>query len=793
MDRNDDDLGSPCEEDMVVRLQTSNKLDLNVEQDCRSPKVAHVSATQSSLSLKDEANGDGVLKIGMEFESDEHAYKFYNKYAGLVGFSVRKDWVNRSKVHGQVVSRKFTCSKEGYRRKDKRDVNVRKHRKETRTGCLAHMIITRQPDEMKLNVTEVTEDESASNSETQSRSAFELMGRRFGRQHFENPSFFYAIQLDTDDKVSNIFWADDDMIVDYDHFGDVVCLDTIYRTDKDFRPFVQFIGLNHHKQVVIFGAALLYDETVESLKWLFQTFVEAMSGKKPKAILTDQDAAISRSSCFSLTRNKSSYMRMADDEEDFIHAWEAMLEKHGLRQNEWLRWMYREREKWAVAYGRNTFFVDMKSTHLGESLSSNFRNHLNSDLDVLQFFKHFERVLDEQRCKEMEASFDMSRCMPRLMGNVVLLKHASDVYTPKAFEVFQREYEKCLNVVVNQCGENGSLFEYRANTFGQPQEYTVTFNCSDDTVACSCMKFEYVGVLCSHALKVLDHRNIKVVPSRYILKRWTKDARIDNVRDSSERAVQENPKLLAASRYKDLCHSILKISSRAAESEEAFQYASRQLDEVMQGVEKILTLKPAEAQAITSSSTGANVSEGEHAEIFLDSNAIESQDNNNREKGMAEQESALSDNAQLKILNEKSPKTKRVSPTHDAVASILCPLPVYDSSQTPTPIPVTQNLYNFEANQVVQCMYQPPNLVMDTQSNPNVYQPPSFYSNQHDSTGQSQLIQESLIRSTYQESVSNSTQSRQAMDLDVQHPHSSSFVLYDQRFRPPDAQYFGSK
>lgn len=45
------------------------------------------------------------------------------------------------------------------------------------------------------------------------------------------------------------------------------------------------------------------------------------------------------------------------------------------------------------------------------------------------------------------------------MGNVVLLKHASDIYTPRTFEVFQRAYEKSLNVLVNQHSRNRSLIE----------------------------------------------------------------------------------------------------------------------------------------------------------------------------------------------------------------------------------------------------------------------------------------------------------------------------------------------
>ncbi|KAL3500054.1 hypothetical protein ACH5RR_039147 [Cinchona calisaya] len=48
------------------------------------------------------------------------------------------------------------------------------------------------------------------------------------------------------------------MIKDYDIFGDVVSFDTIYRTNKAYRPLASFVGMNNHREMVIFGAALLH-------------------------------------------------------------------------------------------------------------------------------------------------------------------------------------------------------------------------------------------------------------------------------------------------------------------------------------------------------------------------------------------------------------------------------------------------------------------------------------------------------------------------------------------------------
>ena len=52
-----------------------------------------------------------------------------------------------------------------------------------------------------------------------------------------------------------------------------------------------FVGFNHHRESAMFGATLLYDETIQ---WLFEAFFEAMSGKKPNTIFTEQDPATAK-------------------------------------------------------------------------------------------------------------------------------------------------------------------------------------------------------------------------------------------------------------------------------------------------------------------------------------------------------------------------------------------------------------------------------------------------------------------------------------------------------------------
>ena len=57
----------------------------------------------------------------------------------------------------------------------------------------------------------------------------------------ENPSFHYALQLDVEEHITNIFQADAKMIIDYAHFGDVVTFDTTFGTNKEYRPFGVYV------------------------------------------------------------------------------------------------------------------------------------------------------------------------------------------------------------------------------------------------------------------------------------------------------------------------------------------------------------------------------------------------------------------------------------------------------------------------------------------------------------------------------------------------------------------------
>ncbi|XP_073355380.1 protein FAR1-RELATED SEQUENCE 5-like [Aegilops tauschii subsp. strangulata] len=338
--------------------------------------------------------------------------------------------------------------------------------------------------------------------------------------------------------MTNIFWADARSILDYHYFGDVVCFDTTFKTNSYGRPFAPFVGVNHHKQTVVFGAALLYDETADTFEWLFETFKRAMSGKQPKTILTDQCPAIisaidkvftnsiHRLCVWHMYQNAAKHLSHVfqgsktfkkdfgkcvydfEEVDDFLAGWNDMLVKYNLEDNDWLHRLFQNKEKWALVYGRQTFCADMKSMQRSESMNALLNRYLHVRLDLLDFFKHYERVVDDRRYAEVESDFYASQTSPKV-PHVQMLIQTSKVYTPAMFEIFKEEFDMVMGYCVYESGHTASISEFKVTHSASQNSHTVKFDHDGSKVSCSCKKFEFIGVLCRHALKVLDHNNIK--------------------------------------------------------------------------------------------------------------------------------------------------------------------------------------------------------------------------------------------------------------------------------------------
>jgi zinc finger SWIM domain-containing protein 3 len=300
--------------------------------------------------------------------------------------------------------------------------------------------------------------------------------------------------------------------------------------------------------------------------------------------------------------------RLHEEESEFLSAWDGLLVEHNVPDDSWLHTIFRVKEKWAWAYVRKTFTAGMRSTQLSKSFNAYLKNHLKSDLNLVQFFTHFERVVNGKRSNESQTDYESTHKLPRLkMKKAPMLVQAGNIYTPKLFEEFQEEYEEYQGTCIRVLKEG---FYIVAN-YDDSKERKVMGNHLDQKVSCECRKFETHGILCCHALNFLDAMNIKKIPEHYILKRWTRDARLGSNRDWKGQHIDLDIKSHFMKRYTELYPRMVKLANGASVTHETCSYLSKVYEESSKIVENMLAKNSMDKESIGMRTVSISISGGE--------------------------------------------------------------------------------------------------------------------------------------------------------------------------------------
>ncbi|XP_068654934.1 protein FAR1-RELATED SEQUENCE 5-like isoform X1 [Aristolochia californica] len=456
------------------------------------------------------------------------------------------------------------------------------------------------------------------------------------RMQSENPAFFYATQQDEDESLCCIFWADARSRLAYNYFGDVVCFDTRFKTENYEIPFASFTGLNHHQQPILFGCVLLFKEIESSFVWLFRTWLEAMSGRHPVTMVTNQDEGIEAAiaqvfpkthHCFctweilnEVPKQLSHVNRtfplfqeefqkcisLSETIYEFESAWKSIISKYKLKDNEWLHSLYNARQRWVPIYLRDTFFAHFPTSQRSETINSFFNDFLNASTTLQDFIMHYERALTSRFEKELEEDVQTVRVKPMLKSRLPIEKQMADIYTRAVFLQFQEEIYESLGYVANKIKEAGTIHTYSVSSYEeQRRSCTVIFNVPEKRVSCSCLMFEFSGILCRHALIVLTASDIISVPPYYILERWTRNAKSGVGLDRRSVAMQTNCRKSYSLRYSDLCKQAIRCAEAGASSVQDYDVAVRALreawDKIVGSRKKVSRVLQVETQASGSS------------------------------------------------------------------------------------------------------------------------------------------------------------------------------------------------
>ncbi|XP_026396112.1 protein FAR1-RELATED SEQUENCE 5-like [Papaver somniferum] len=400
----------------------------------------------------------------------------------------------------------------------------------------------------------------------------------FRKRIIENPSIYYAIQVDEIGRAANFFWVDAHSRMAYSRFGDVVTFDTTYRTKKYSMPFAPFTGTNHHHQSITFGFALIGDETKETFTWLFKTWLEAMGGTPPISVLTDQDQAmtIAIATVLPNTRHrfclwhikkkfgeklshvffkKSKFKRTVKAVtrftytiEDFENQWNSMLIEFNLIEHEWIK--------------------DLTS--------------------LREFVESCDQALERMYVREREEDYKSIHMKRIFASQDLLVMHASKVFTRVIFNKVHAEFNASLKYQSTIIEVNG--YEHSYKVFWKVdkdivEEFSLKINELTKSGPCGCQNFEFKGIPCRHLHHILVSRLYETeIPPHFIMERWTKNANKCAVLGSDRLEIKDDKVGIEAMQISHYCRRSSELAYMfLGKSEKAYEMA---IDFLNQAFEK---------------------------------------------------------------------------------------------------------------------------------------------------------------------------------------------------------------
>ncbi|XP_047179147.1 protein FAR-RED ELONGATED HYPOCOTYL 3 [Vigna umbellata] len=444
-----------------------------------------------------------------------------------------------------------------------------------------------------------------------------------------NSNFFYAVDLGEDQRLKNLLWIDAKSRHDYINFCDVVSFDTTYVRNKYKMPLALFVGVNQHYQFTLLGCALISDESAATFSWLFRTWLKGVGGQVPKVIITDHDKTLksvisdifpNSSHCICLWHvlgkvsenlapvikkhenfmakfEKCIYRSLTSD--DFEKRWWKIVDKCELREDECMQSLYEDRKLWAPTFMKDVFLGGMSTVQRSESVNSFFDKYVHKKTSVQDFVKQYESILQDRYEEEAKADSDTWNKLATLKTPSPLEKSVAGIFTHAVFKKIQAEVVGAVACHPKADRQDDTTTVHRVHDMETSKDFFVVVNQVKFELSCICRLFEYRGYLCRHALIVLQYSGQSVFPPQYILKRWTRDAKLRNIIGEESEHM-----LTRVQRYNDLCQRALKLGEEGSLSQESYSIAFHALHEAHKSCVSVNNSSKSPTEAGTSGAHG---------------------------------------------------------------------------------------------------------------------------------------------------------------------------------------------
>ncbi|KAG0534100.1 hypothetical protein BDA96_04G249900 [Sorghum bicolor] len=439
----------------------------------------------------------------------------------------------------------------------------------------------------------------------------------------KDPSFFYKFDVDEHLRVKNIFWRDAESLKYYAEFGDCVSFDTTYMTNKYNLPFAPFVGVTGHGHTCFFGCAFICDETIDTFKWVFESFIEAMGGKHPTTIITDQDAAMKAAieQTFPNTKHMNCLFHIktkcynknlkcfASNEglpeefedvvgnsltiEEFETLWTQMIADYKLENNKYFNKMWEMRERFIPVYFKNDFYPFLQSTARSESTNARIKRNVGPTYSITSFLTEYQRIVDAINVAEdIEDNANKQKTPKEMEFGYSIELQAMEMYSRNILSKFMKELRATTRLSYKELEQQGQyeVWEkqnqiHKRHRFRKYIVITDLTNGRED-YSCICGKFNKDGILCSHILKILVETEASKIPDKYIIERWRKKERKMQLKK-----VASNTGTDDILRFNILSRKAAELTSKGATKEKAMEYLLEEFSRIGKNLDIMLATR----------------------------------------------------------------------------------------------------------------------------------------------------------------------------------------------------------
>ncbi|XP_072951673.1 protein FAR1-RELATED SEQUENCE 11 isoform X2 [Typha angustifolia] len=414
----------------------------------------------------------------------------------------------------------------------------------------------------------------------------------------KDPNFKYDFSVDADNRLENIAWSYASSVQLYEVFGDAVVFDTTHRLAAFDMPVGIWVGMNNYGMPCFFSCVLLREENVRSFTWALQVFLSFMNGKAPRTILTDQNMFLKEALALEMPSTKhalciwlivakfpswfnavlgerynewkAEFYKLYNMEsvDDFELGWREMVNSFGLHTNRHIANLFAFRTLWALPYLRSHFFAGMTATGLSKSINAFIQRFLSAQKRLAHFIEQVAVAVDFRDQAGEQQTMQQTLQNVALKTGAPMEAHAAAVLTPYAFSKLQDELVMAAHYASFQMEENCFLVRHHTKMDGGRKVIWIP---GEELLSCSCRMFEFSGILCRHALRVLSMLNCFQIPDHYLPVRWRR------INSLPSKVVHGAVSTEQAERVHTLQSMVSCLISEAAKSKERTDIASQEI------------------------------------------------------------------------------------------------------------------------------------------------------------------------------------------------------------------------